>query len=40
MDKGKVIRTDGIRLPDEQNIKNIDEAGYAYLRILETDKIN
>ena len=39
MERGKVIRTDGIRLPDGQHIKDIDEIGFAYLAILETDKI-
>ena len=34
MERGKVIRTDGIRLPDGQDMKDIDEAGYTYL--LET----
>ena len=33
MERGKVIRTDGIRLPDEQGMKDIDEAGYTYLDI-------
>ena len=28
----KVIRTDGIRLPDGQDMKDIDETGYALLR--------
>ena len=39
MERGKVIRADGIRLPDEQHMKGIDETGYTYLGILETDKI-
>ena len=39
MERGKVIQTDGIRLPDGQVMKNIDEAGYTYLQILETGKI-
>ena len=39
MERGKVIRTDGIRLPGGQDMKEIDETGYAYLGILETDKI-
>ena len=38
-ERGKVIRTDGIRLSDAQNMEDIDEAGYTYLGILETDKI-
>ena len=39
MERGKVIRTDGIRLPDGQHMKDIDEIDYTYLGILETDKI-
>ena len=39
MEGGKVIRTDGIRLPDGQHMKDIGETGYTYLVILETDKI-
>ena len=39
MERGKVIKTDDIRLPDVQHMKDIDETGYTYLGILETDKI-
>ena len=39
IERRKIIRTDGIRLPDGQHIKDIDETGYTYLGILETDKI-
>ena len=39
MERGKVIGIDGIRLSDGQDMKDIDEPGYTYLRILETDKI-
>ena len=39
MEREKVIRTDNIRLSDGQNMKDIDETGYTYLGILETDKI-
>ena len=38
-ERGKVIRTDGIRLLDGQHMKVIDETGYKYLAILKTDKI-
>ena len=38
-ERGKVIRTDNISLSDGQDMKDIDENGYGYLRILETDKI-
>ena len=37
--KGKFIRSDGIKLQDRQQMKGIDETGYTYLGILETDKI-
>ena len=37
--RGKVIRTDGIRVPDGQHMKDIDETGYTYLEILEADNI-
>ena len=39
MERRKVIRTDSIRLPDEQDMKDIDQTGYKYLGILETEKI-
>ena len=35
----KLLKTNGIRLPDGQHMEDIDETGYTYLRILETDKI-
>ena len=38
IEKGQVIRTDEIRLPDGQHMKDSDETGYTYLVILETDK--
>ena len=31
MERGKVIITDGIRLPDGQQMKDIDKIGYPYL---------
>ena len=40
MEKRKVIRTTGgIRLPDGQNMKDVDEAGCTHLGILEIGKI-
>ena len=33
------IRTDSIIPLDGQHMKDIDETGYTYLEILETDKI-
>ena len=34
IERGKVIRAEGIRLPDEQHIKDINETGFTYLGIL------
>ena len=39
MERGKVITADGVRLPDRQHMKDIDETGYTYLRILKSDTI-
>ena len=39
MEKRKVIRTDGIRLPDVIHMKDVNETGHTYLAILETGKI-
>ena len=36
--RGKVTRTEGIQLPDGNNIKDIDETGYKYLGIIEVKK--
>ena len=39
MERGNVIRIDGTKLPDGQDMKWIDETGYTYLGIMEADKI-
>ena len=40
MKKGKYVKSDGIKLPNEQEIQEIDlEKGYKYLGVLETDII-
>ena len=39
MERGKVIRTDGIGEVDGQRMKDIDETGYTFLGTLDTDKI-
>ena len=38
MERGKVIKTDRVRLWDGQHMKGIDETGYTYSGILETEK--
>ena len=38
MERGKVVTINGIRLSDEQDMKDIDETDYTYLGILEIDK--
>ena len=37
--RGKVTRTEGIQLPDGNNIKEIDETGYKCLGIIEGEDI-
>ena len=37
--RGKVTWTEGMQLPDGNNIKDIDESGYKYLGIIESKKI-
>ena len=37
--RGKVTRTEGIQLPDGNNIKDIDETGCKYLGIIESEEI-
>ena len=37
--RGKVTRTEGIQLPDGNNIKDIDETEYKYLGIIEGEEI-
>ena len=39
MKDGKRIRSDGISLPDEQEIKEVNDEGYKYLGVLQTDDI-
>ena len=39
MEKGKIVKSVGIELPDGKAIKSLQEGeGYKYLRILEADK--
>ena len=37
--RGKVTRAEGIELPDGNNIKDIDETGYKYFGIIESEEI-
>ena len=37
--KGKLIKFDGIHLPNQEIMKEVDENGYTYLGILELDEI-
>ena len=39
MKRGKVVKSEGISMPDRKMMKNIEEDGYKYLRILETDDV-
>ena len=35
--KGKLVKFDGIHLPNQEIMKEVDENGYTYLGILELD---
>ena len=37
--RGKVVNTDGIELPNRETIKEVEEDGYRYLGVLESDKV-
>ena len=37
--KGKLVKSDGIHLPNQEIMNEVDENGYTYLDILELDEI-
>ena len=37
--KGRLVKFDGIHLPNQEIMKEVDENGYTYLGILELDEI-
>ena len=37
--KGKLVKLDGIHLPNQEIMKEVDANGYTYLGILELDEI-
>ena len=39
MKRGKVVKSDGIQLPNGESIKSVGEEGYKYLGMLEIDEI-
>ena len=39
LEKGKLVKFDGIHLPNQEIMKEVDENGYTYLGILELDEI-
>ena len=39
MKRGKVVKIEGISMPDRKMIKNTEEGGYKYLGILEADGV-
>ena len=39
MKRGKVVRCDGIKLPNSEVMKKVEKEGYTYLGIIELDKI-
>ena len=39
MRRGKVVKSEGISMPDGKMMNNIEEGGYKYLGILEADGV-
>ena len=39
MKGGKIIKSEGIKLPDGEVLKQIEQEGYIYLGVIELDKI-
>ena len=39
MKERKVVKSEGISMPDGKMMKNIEEGGYKYLGILEADNV-
>ena len=39
MKRGKIVKSEGIKLPDGEGMKQIEQEGYTYLGIIELDKI-
>ena len=39
MKSGRIVTSEGIKLPDGEVMKQVGQKGYTYLRILELDKI-
>lgn len=37
--RGKIVKMEGVVLPDGQVMKEIEDRGYRYLGILETDQL-
>ena len=39
LERGRLVRSEGIELPDGERMKEVDEEGYKYLGVLQLDKI-
>ena len=39
MKRGKIVKTEGLKLPDGEAMKQVGQEGYTYLGIIELDKI-
>ena len=38
MKRGKIVKSEGIKLPDGEVMKQVGQEGYTYLGIIELDK--
>ena len=39
MKRGKIVKTEGLKLPDGEVMKQVGQEGYTYLGMIELDKI-
>ena len=39
MKRGKIVKSEGMKLPDSERMKQVRQDGYTYLGIIEFDKI-
>ena len=39
MKRGKIVKSKGIKLPDDEVMKQVGHEGYTYLGVIELDKI-
>ena len=38
LERGRLVRCEGVELPDEERMKGVDQEGYKYIGVLQLDK--